>query len=70
MSFPPNPPYEPVPLRPPPRQSGPEAILCTRCGHSARSHSRSGSCSARVRWWRWRHCECRSYTGFDVADPA
>ncbi len=68
---PPNPPhYEPVPRRSHPVHTGPEDILCTRCGHSAGKHSASGSCSARVRWWQWRHCKCGSYTGFDVADPA
>ena len=71
MGSPPNPPnFEPVPPRLRPVHTGPEDILCTRCGHSARTHSGSGSCSARVRWWQWRHCKCRSYTGFDVAYPA
>jgi hypothetical protein len=71
MPFPPNPPNFgalPLPL-PRPVHTRPEDILCTRCGHSARAHSSSGSCSARVRWWRWRPCKCRNYTGFDVADP-
>jgi hypothetical protein len=69
MPFPPNPPnFGALPL-PRPVHTGPEDILCTRCGHSARAHSRSGSCSARVRWLRWRHCKCRNYAGFDVADP-
>jgi hypothetical protein len=49
-----------------PEQTGPETILCTRCGHSARSHPDSSSCSHRVRWWR--RCPCAGYTGFDSAD--
>jgi hypothetical protein len=45
------------------KQSGSEAMLCTRCGHSARSHRDSSSCSHRGRWWR--RCQCGGYTGFD-----
>jgi hypothetical protein len=44
-------------------QSGPDAVLCTRCGHSARSHPDSKSCSHRGRWWR--RCRCSGYTGLD-----
>ena len=35
-------------------QSGPDAMLCIRCGHSARSHPDSSSCSHRGR--RLRRC--------------
>jgi len=49
-----------------PETTGPETILCTRCGHSARSHPDSSSCSHRVRWWR--RCLCTGYTGFDSPD--
>lgn len=43
-----------------PERSGPEPLLCTRCGHSARSHLGSSSCSHRGRWLR--RCRCSSYT--------
>ncbi len=67
---PPNPPdFGPPPPGPRPfAHSGPETAPCTRCGHRARVHLDSDSCSGRVRWWR--HCQCSGYTGFDVADPA
>ena len=51
---------------PGPGHSGPETILCIRCGHSARSHPDSSSCSHRGLWWR--RCRCSGYTGFDSAD--
>ncbi len=51
---------------PGPEHSGTDAILCTRCGHGARSHRDSSSCSHRSRWWR--RCPCSGYTGFDSAD--
>jgi len=47
-------------------QSDPGSVLCTCCGHSARSHPDSSSCSHRVR--RWRRCRCTGYTGFDSVD--
>jgi hypothetical protein len=69
VPFPPNPPNQgPLPLGPRSEYGGPEAVPCTRCGHRARSHPDSGSCSARGRWWR--RCQCSGYTGFDTADPA
>jgi hypothetical protein len=49
-----------------PEHSGPETVLCTCCGHSARSHRDSSSCSHRGRWWR--RCLCTGYTGFDSVD--
>jgi hypothetical protein len=70
VPFPPNPHNFGLPPRTAPVHSGPEAMVCTRCDHRARTHSGSGSCTARVRWRWWRHCKCGSYTGFDAADPA
>jgi hypothetical protein len=43
-----------------PERNGPGPLLCTRCGHSGRSHLGSSSCSHRGRWWR--RCGCSSYT--------
>ncbi len=43
-----------------------ETVLCTCCGHSARTHLNSTSCSARRRWWR--RCLCTGYTGFDSVE--
>ena len=42
------------------KHSGLETSPCTRCGHSARWHSGSSSCSHRVRWWR--RCGCSAYS--------
>jgi len=54
---PPNPPsFGHPPPGPRPGHSGPEAVPCTHCGHRARTHADSGSCSARGRWWR--RCRC------------
>ena len=64
--FPQNPPHVgPVPRKPDPASSGAEAAPCTRCGHRAREHHDSASCSARGRWLR--RCQCSGYTGFDSA---
>jgi hypothetical protein len=73
------PPLPPIPLSGPqtprearlaaglgPEHTGPETMLCTCCGHSARSHPDSTSCSHRGRWWR--RCMCSGYTGFDSVD--
>jgi hypothetical protein len=51
---------------PGPERGGPETVLCIHCGHSARSHPDSSSCSHRGRWWR--RCRCSGYTGFDSTD--
>jgi len=54
---PPNPPsFGHPPPGPRPGRSEPEAVPCTHCGHRARTHVDSGSCSARGRWWR--RCRC------------
>ena len=65
---PPNPPSQgPLPLNRLEPRTGPEAAPCARCGHRARKHGDSGSCSARDRWWR--RCQCQGFTALDTADP-
>jgi hypothetical protein len=68
IPFPPNPPSQgPLPRPGPDPRAGPEAAPCVSCGHRARLHRGSGSCSARGRWWK--RCQCSGYTGFDTAAP-
>ena len=68
VPFPPNPPNQgPLPLHRPDPRSGPEAAACARCGHRARLHRGSGSCSARGRWWR--RCQSQGFTGLDTTPP-